>query len=42
MFVWWSSTKIVPAIWIRQKNMAAGGGGGGCGGGEAYFPYISL
>ena len=35
MFLWWSSTKIVQAIWIREKNMAArgwlwcvGGGGG--------------
>ena len=23
MFLWWSSTKIVQAIWICQKNMAA-------------------
>ena len=22
MFLWYSSTKIVQAIWIRQKNMA--------------------
>ena len=27
MFLWWSSTKIVQAIWIRQKNMAARGAG---------------
>ena len=27
MFLWWSSTKIVQAIWIRQKNMAARGRG---------------
>ena len=32
MFLWWSFTKIVQAIWIHQKNMAARGG--------AYFPYI--
>ena len=27
MFLWWSSTKIVQAIWICQKNMAARGRG---------------
>ena len=27
MFLWLSSTKIVQAIWIRQKNMAARGWG---------------
>ena len=27
MFLWWSSTKIVQAIWIRQKNMASRGRG---------------
>ena len=27
MFLWWSSTKIIWAIWIRQKNMAARGCG---------------
>ena len=27
MFFWLSSTKIVQAIWIRQKNMAARGRG---------------
>ena len=27
MFLWWSSTKIVQAIWNRQKNMAARGRG---------------
>ena len=27
MFFWWSSTKIVQAIWIRQKKMAARGRG---------------
>ena len=32
MFLWWSSTKIVQAIWIRQKTWPPGGG--------AYFPYI--
>ena len=34
MFLWWSSTKIVQAIWIRQKTWPPGGG--------AYFPYISI
>ena len=34
MFLWWSSTKIVQAIWIRQKTWPPGGG--------AYFPYISV
>ena len=29
MFLWWSSTKIVHAIWIRQKHGRQGGGGGG-------------
>ena len=29
MFLWWSSTKIVQAIWIRQKTWPPGGGGGG-------------
>ena len=42
MFLWWSSTKIVQAIWIRQKHgCQAGGGGGGAGGGggvELIFP----
>ena len=32
MFLWWSSTKTVQAIWIRQKTLLPGGG--------AYFPYI--
>ena len=32
MFLWLSSTKIVQAIWIRQKTWPPGGG--------AYFPYI--
>ena len=32
MFLWWPSTKIVQAIWIRQKTWLPGGG--------AYFPYI--
>ena len=27
MFLWWASTNIVQAIWIRQKNMAARGWG---------------
>ena len=31
MFLWWSSTKIVQAILIRQKTWPPGGG--------AYFPY---
>ena len=30
MFLWWSSTKIVQAFWIRQKTWPPGGG--------AYFP----
>ena len=34
MFLWWSFTKIVQAIWIRQKTWPPGGG--------AYFPYISI
>ena len=28
MFLWRSSTKIVQAIWIRQKTWPPGGGGG--------------
>ena len=32
MFLWWPSTKIVQAIWIRQKTWPPGGG--------AYFLYI--
>ena len=32
MFLWWFSTKIIQAIWIRQKTWPPGGG--------AYFPYI--
>ena len=32
MFLWWSSNKIVQAIWIRQKTCPPGGG--------AYSPYI--
>ena len=32
MFLWWPSTMIVQAIWIRQKTWPPGGG--------AYFPYI--
>ena len=32
MFLWRSSTKIVQAIWIRQKPWPPGSG--------AYFPYI--
>ena len=35
MFLWWSSTKNVQAIWIHQKTWPPGGGG-------AYFPYISI
>ena len=31
MFLWWSSTKIVQAIWICQKTWPPGGG--------PYFPY---
>ena len=27
MFIWWSSTKIVQAIWIRQKTWPPGGRG---------------
>ena len=34
MFLWWSSPKIVQAIWIRQKTCPPGGG--------AYFPYLSI
>ena len=34
MFLWWSFTKIVQAIWIRQKTWPPGGG--------AYIPYISI
>ena len=34
MFLWWSSTKVVQAIWICQKTWPPGGG--------AYFPYISI
>ena len=34
MFLWWSSTKIVRAIWIHQKTWPPGGG--------AYFPYIYI
>ena len=34
IFLWWSSTKVVQAIWIRQKTWPPGGG--------AYFPYISM
>ena len=34
MFLWLSSSKIVQAIWIRQKTWPPGGG--------AYFPYISI
>ena len=34
MFLWWSSTKIVQAIWICQKTWPLGG--------RAYFPYISI
>ena len=34
MFLWLSSTKIVQAIWIRQKTWPPGG--------RAYFPYISI
>ena len=34
MFLWWLSTKIVQAVMIGKKNMAARGG--------AYFPYISI
>ena len=33
VLLWWSSTKIVQAIWIRQKTWPPGGG--------AYFPFIS-
>ena len=32
MFLWWSPTNIVRAIWIRKKTWPPGGG--------AYFPYI--
>ena len=34
MLLWWSSTKIVQAIWIRQKTWPPGG--------EACFPYIYI
>ena len=34
MFLWWSSTKIVQAIWISQKTWPPGG--------ETYFPYVSI
>ena len=34
MFLWWSSTKIVQAIWICQKTWPPGGG--------TYFPCISI
>ena len=34
MFLWWAFTKIVQAIWIRQKTWPPGGG--------TYFPYISI
>ena len=34
MFLWWSCTKIVQAIWIHLKTWPPGGG--------AYFPYISI
>ena len=34
MFFWWSSTKIVQAVWIRQKTWPPGG--------RAYFPYICI
>ena len=34
MFFWWSSTKIVQAVWIRQKSWPPGG--------RAYFPYICI
>ena len=34
MFLWWSSTKIVQAIWIREKTWPPGDG--------AYLPYISI
>ena len=33
MFLWWSSTEIVQAIWIRQKTWPPVGG--------AYFPYTA-
>ena len=34
MFFWWSSTKIVQAVWILQKTWPPGG--------RAYFPYICI
>ena len=34
MFLWWSFTKIVQAIWIRQKTWPPGG--------RTNFPYISM
>ena len=34
MFFWWSSTKIVQAVWICQKTWPPGG--------RAYFPYIYI
>ena len=34
MFFWWTSTKIVQAVWIRQKTWPPGG--------RAYFPYICI
>ena len=45
MFFWWSSTKIVQAIWIRQKTWPPGVGvcvcvGGGGGGGGLFSLYI--
>ena len=38
MFLWWSSTKIVQGIWIRQKTRPSGGGGGA----GLIFPYIYI
>ena len=40
MFLWWSSTKIVQAIWIREKTWRLGGGGGGGRGFFSLYIYI--
>ena len=34
MFFWWSSTKIVQAVWICQKTWPPGG--------RAYFPFLCI
>ena len=42
MFLWWCSTKIVQAIWIRQKDMTARWGVGGGGGRGLFSLYIYI